>query len=51
MILEIQHETEMEYSLPVSEWLCELRMEPVSDGTQRCHSATVCITSICSGPR
>ncbi|MFM1997110.1 MAG: hypothetical protein RLZZ111_1497, partial [Planctomycetota bacterium] len=23
MILEIQHETVMEYSQPVSEWLCE----------------------------
>jgi transglutaminase-like putative cysteine protease len=38
MILEIQHETMMEYSEPVSEWRCELRMEPVSDTQQRCHS-------------
>lgn len=38
MILEIQHETLMEYSEPVGEWRCELRMEPVSDGLQRCHS-------------
>jgi len=38
MILEIQHETTMDYSQPVSEWLCELRMEPMSDGGQRCHS-------------
>ena len=43
MILEIQHETEMEYSQPVSEWLCELRMEPVSDGGQRCHSFQISI--------
>ena len=43
MILEIQHETEMEYSLPVSEWLCELRMEPVSDGGQRCHSFQISV--------
>ena len=38
MILEIQHETLLEYSEPVHEWLCELRMEPVSDALQRCHS-------------
>ncbi|MFM8734814.1 MAG: transglutaminase domain-containing protein [Pirellulales bacterium] len=38
MILEIQHETMMEYSEPVTEWRCELRMEPVSDVVQRCHS-------------
>jgi hypothetical protein len=38
MILEIQHETAIEYSQPVTEWLCELRMEPVSDAAQRCHS-------------
>jgi len=38
VILEIQHETTMEYSQPVSEWLCELRMEPMSDRGQRCHS-------------
>jgi transglutaminase-like putative cysteine protease len=43
MILEIQHETAMEYSHPVSEWLCELRMEPVSDGSQRCHSFQISI--------
>jgi transglutaminase-like putative cysteine protease len=38
MILEVQHETTIDYAEPVSEWLCELRMEPVSDATQRCHS-------------
>ena len=43
MILEIQHETEMEYSQPVSEWLCELRMEPVSNATQRCHSFQISV--------
>jgi transglutaminase-like putative cysteine protease len=43
MILEIQHETAMEYSQPVSEWLCELRMEPVSDATQRCHSFQISV--------
>ena len=43
MILEIQHETAIEYSQPVSEWLCELRMEPVSDGRQRCHSFRISV--------
>ena len=56
MILEIQHETAIEYADPVTEWLCELRMEPVSDAAQRCHSfrvnvglATACIISTSSG--
>lgn len=44
MILEIQHETLMEYSEPVTEWQCELRMEPISDGQQRCHSFQVTIS-------
>jgi transglutaminase-like putative cysteine protease len=43
MILEIQHETSMAYSRPVSEWLCELRMEPVSDARQRCHSFRISV--------
>ena len=34
MILEVQHETCLEYSEPVSEWLTELRMEPLSDDQQ-----------------
>ena len=38
MILEIQHETRLEYTEPVSEWLAEVRMEPVSDERQTCHS-------------
>ena len=38
MILEIQHETVLDYSEPVREWLCELRMEPANDPLQRCHS-------------
>jgi len=41
MILEIQHETEIEYVDPVTEWLCELRMQPTSDSRQRCHSFRV----------
>ena len=38
MILEIQHETRLEYSEPASESVTELRMEPVSDEGQSCHS-------------
>ena len=38
MILEVQHETRLQYSEPVSEWLTEVRMEPVSDERQSCHS-------------
>lgn len=38
MILEVQHETTMAYSAPVGEWRCELRMEPINDAGQRCHS-------------
>lgn len=44
MILEVQHETTMEYSEPVTEWRCELRMEPVSDGQQRCHSFRIAVS-------
>jgi transglutaminase-like putative cysteine protease len=38
MILEVQHETRLQYSEPISEWLTEVRMEPVSDDRQSCHS-------------
>ncbi|MGE0535214.1 MAG: transglutaminase domain-containing protein [Pirellulales bacterium] len=38
MIIEIQHETRLEYSETVSEWLAELRMQPVTDEQQSCHS-------------
>jgi transglutaminase-like putative cysteine protease len=38
MILEVQHETRLEYSEAVSESMTEVRMEPVSDGDQSCHS-------------
>jgi transglutaminase-like putative cysteine protease len=38
MILEIQHETRFEYSDPAIESLTELRMEPISDPDQSCHS-------------
>lgn len=38
MILQIQHETRLEYTEAVSEWLAEVRMEPISDERQCCHS-------------
>jgi transglutaminase-like putative cysteine protease len=38
MILEVQHETRLEYSEPVMEAVAELRMEPVSDLDQSCRS-------------
>lgn len=38
MILEIQHETSLEYTAPIAEWVTEVRMEPVSDDRQSCHS-------------
>ena len=44
MILEVQHETAIEYSQPVREWLCELRMEPTSDTRQRCHSFRISVS-------
>src|SRR5438874_10634534 len=38
MILEIQHETRLEYTEPVTESTTEVRMEPVSEDEQSCHS-------------
>lgn len=38
MILEIQHETCLVYSEPVSESMAEVRMEPTSDVEQSCRS-------------
>jgi transglutaminase-like putative cysteine protease len=38
MIIEVQHETRLEYSGPVTESLTEVRMEPVSDREQSCCS-------------
>lgn len=38
MILEVQHETKLEYSEAVSEWISEVRMQPISDSGQSCHS-------------
>src|SRR5437773_12360804 len=38
MILEVQHETCLSYSQPVTEAITEVRMEPVSDVDQSCRS-------------
>src|SRR5687767_10112257 len=38
MIIEIQHETRLEYSEPASEALTEVRMEPITDAEQSLHS-------------
>src|SRR5260370_1447875 len=38
MILEVQHETRLEYSEAVTESLAEVRMEPGSDSDQSCRS-------------
>jgi transglutaminase-like putative cysteine protease len=38
MILEIKHETHLKYTDPVTEAVTEVRMEPVSDEDQSCHS-------------
>ena len=44
MIVEIQHETRFEYSEATIESLAELRMEPVSDTVQSCHSYHLAVT-------
>jgi transglutaminase-like putative cysteine protease len=38
MILQIQHETCLQYSDPVTEWVAEMRVEPISDERQTCQS-------------
>jgi transglutaminase-like putative cysteine protease len=38
MILEIQHETRFSYPEPVTEAVAEVRLEPVSNEDQSCHS-------------
>jgi transglutaminase-like putative cysteine protease len=44
MILEVQHETRLEYSEPVTESVTELRMEPGSDADQSCRSFHVVVS-------
>src|SRR4051812_49355983 len=46
MILEIQHETRLEYPAPVTESVCEVRMEPVSDPDQTCRSFHLSVTPV-----
>ena len=38
MILQVHHETCLQYSDLVTEWIAEVRMEPVSDERQACQS-------------
>ena len=44
MILEIQHETRLQYSEPVTESVAEVRMEPASDADQSCRSFHLALT-------
>ena len=44
MILEVQHETRLEYEGPVTESVSEVRMEPVSDAEQTCHSFNLSVS-------
>jgi transglutaminase-like putative cysteine protease len=44
MILEVQHETQLEYTEPVTESTTELRMEPASDADQTCHTFHVAVS-------
>jgi len=44
MILEIQHETRLAYSEPVTESVAETRMEPASDSEQSCRSFHLSVT-------
>ena len=46
MILEIQHETRLEYTEPVIESMAELRMEPASDAEQSCHSFHLAVSPL-----
>ncbi|GAB4360160.1 MAG: transglutaminase family protein [Bryobacter sp.] len=41
MFFCIQHQTRFAYEFPITESLMELRMQPRSEGTQRCHSFLV----------
>jgi len=38
MILEVQHETRFEYSVPVQDATIEVRMEPANNPSQACHT-------------
>lgn len=44
MILEVQHETRLEYTEAVAESIAEVRMEPVCDADQSCRSFHLAVT-------
>ena len=46
MILEIQHETCLIYTEPVTESIAEMRMEPVSDADQTCRSFHLAVSPL-----
>jgi len=46
MILEIQHETRLAYTEPVTESVAEVRMEPASDSEQSCRSFHLAISPV-----
>ena len=47
MILEVQHETRLEYAEPVTEAVAEVRMEPASDAEQSCRSFHLDVSPPC----
>jgi transglutaminase-like putative cysteine protease len=51
MILEVQHETRLEYAEPVTEAVAEVRMEPASDADQSCRSFHLAVSSPCTVSR
>src|SRR5438128_5684809 len=51
MILEVQHETRLEYAEPVTESVTEVRMEPASDAEQSCRSFHLAVSPSCSVSR
>jgi transglutaminase-like putative cysteine protease len=51
MILEVQHETRLEYAEPVTEAVAEVRMEPASDAEQSCRSFHLAVSPSCTVSR
>jgi transglutaminase-like putative cysteine protease len=51
MILEVQHETRLEYAEPVMEAVTEVRMEPASDTEQSCRSFHLAVSPPCAVAR
>src|SRR5262245_17331536 len=48
MILEVQHETRLEYAEPVTEAVAEMRMEPASDAELSCRSFHLAVSPPCT---